>query len=153
MDKDGNLRRDNTLSSRVKARGAKALDPNAILVQHQAGSSARIRSKKGSLGQASQASVSAEMPLDVIGYSGEGPSITKVASLASTVSSDLEADRAVKIRVTRKRQPVPRKPPQNLLAATNERVMDFKKVNMRKRILDEESRRACGDEDKLFNAR
>lgn len=40
-----------------------------------------------------------------------------------------------------------------MLATQNERAMDFKKVNMQKRILTEESRKACGDEDKLFNER
>ena len=44
----------------------------------------------------------------------------------------------------------PETKPQELLVQTNHHVVNLRKVNMQKRILAEESRRACGDEDKLF---
>ena len=88
-----------------------------------------------------------EAPLGITVYSkDEADPLPIVASFSNIASGDEK----VHIKVKHGGKVPYRAKPKDVLASSNERAMDFKKVNMRKRILTEESRRACGDEDKVF---
>ena len=90
-----------------------------------------------------------ELPLDILRYTMEAPTKdVQSPQTASFAHTDSFGDDQVHIKVKRTDQK-----PQALLVQANQQVVNFKKVNMHKRILTEESKRAFGDEDKLFKER
>ena len=103
MDEDGNLTKDNSVTGRElvkKSKRSKGLDPNAILIQQQAGSFRK--SKRGSQGQVSERSD--ELPLDIIRYSKKAisPPVAVTPFIDSIESENDEGK--VTITVKRKKQ-------------------------------------------------